>query len=211
MQQKEIIHAGIAVLVLSLVIASYDLFRGVFSTVGLSIIWGLIVIAVYVGGRKVAASALDAEAEHELWGLQRFGFKPHQYAQKPIPLGVIVPILASLITLGLFKFPTLLTYETSPLKRRAAKRFGFYSFTEITDWHTALVGASGIVSLLILSGITYFLPGAEALWQIAAYYAFFNMLPISKLDGAQIYFGSRILWTALGLVTTLFATYALIF
>jgi Zn-dependent protease len=95
------------------------------------------------------------------------------------------------------------------MKVRAAKRFGFYSYSELTDFHNALIGAGGIIALLILSFISYF-PGFEYLSRIAAFYAFWNMIPISKLDGTQIFFGSRALWTALAIITIIFTAYALI-
>lgn len=210
MDQREIIHIVIGVFILTFIIAAQGLFQGHIAVLGTSIVWAVIIVGVYVGAQKLAAQSLDAEAKHELWSWQRYGYKPHQHIPHPITMGAIVPCALSILSLGWFKVPTIFTYETAPLKRRASKRFGFYSFTEMTDWHIALIGGAGIAALLVLSAISYFISGAEVLWQIAAYYAFWNMLPVSKLDGAQIYFGSRVLWTALALVTLLFAAYALI-
>ena len=105
---------------------------------------------------------------------------------------------------------TILTYNTTALKRRAAKRFGYYSFAEMTDWHNALIGAAGIIVMLLLSFVSYWIPTLEPLARLAAFYAFFNMIPFSKLDGSQIYFGSRILWYALAIITLIFASYALL-
>ena len=91
------------------------------------------------------------------------------------------------------------------MKRRAAKRFGNYSFTGLTENHIALIGAAGIVFALLLSVVIYFLPfNLEYFAIIAAFYAFFNMIPISKLDGAQIFFGSLTLWVALALIVCVF-------
>jgi Zn-dependent protease len=210
MNKQEIIQITLGILVLTGITIASQLFQGDFTTLVSSLIGAIVIVLIYVGARKLAARALDAEVEHELWAWQRYGFKPHQYAPRPIALGAVMPLVLSILSMGWFKVPTLFTYETEPLKRRASKRFGFYSFTEMTDWHIALIGASGIVALLVLSTISYLIPGAETLWQVAAYMAFWNMLPISKLDGAQIYFGSRVLWTGLSLVAAVFAIYALI-
>jgi hypothetical protein len=92
------------------------------------------------------------------------------------------------------------------------KKFGPYSFTEMTDWHNALVGAAGILSCLLITFVTYWLPGDfwSVIGKMATFYAFFNMIPFSKLDGSQIYFGSRVLWSVLAVITLIFMTYAML-
>ncbi len=111
----------------------------------------------------------------------------------------------------MIKFPAILVYETTALKRRAAKRFGVFSHTEVTEWHHALIGAAGIIAAFLIAIITYFLPANfEYLAKIAIYYGFVNLLPLSKMDGAQIFFGSRVLYTALAVIATIFLLVALI-
>jgi hypothetical protein len=78
----------------------------------------------------------------------------------------------------------------------------------MTDWHNALIGAAGIVAVLILSIISYLIPWSDSLWRLSAYYAFWNMIPLSNLDGTQIFFGSRVLWSTLAIVVAIFTVYA---
>ena len=40
------------------------------------------------------------------------------------------------------------------------------------------------------------------------YLALFNMIPVSSLDGTQIFFGSRIIWSVLAFICLIFALYA---
>jgi len=129
--------------------------------------------------------------------------------KKEKPFGFYIPLFFTLFSLGLIKVMTFLTYETGALKHRAAKRHGYYSYTEMTDWHNGLIGAAGVVILLLISLISY-LTGLELLSKMAAYYAFWNMIPIAKLDGTQIFFGSRIIWAVLGVITLIFALYAFV-
>lgn len=206
---KEVNHTIAAILILTAVIGLSFVINSQWLSVLWAFIFAAIIIFVHVFAKKLTAHLLDADVEHSLWSFARFGLKPHQKLETQIPAGIIFPLALTLFTLGKFKLMTLLTYEARALKVRAAKRFGFYSYTELTEWHNALIGAGGIIALLILSFISYF-PGFEYLSKMAAYYAFCNMLPISKLDGTQIFFGSRILWTALALITIIFTAYALI-
>ncbi len=210
MDSREIFHLLIAILVLAIVISFANALKGNFLSIGLALLFAFLIIAFNVVGKKIAASSLDVDVENELWFWERYGLKPGWHLEKPIPLGVILPLVLTAFSVGIVKCMTLITYETKALKRRAARRFGFYSFAEMTDWHTSLIGAAGIVAVLILAVIAYFIPGIEGLTKMAIYYSFWNLIPFSKLDGSQIFFGSRVIWTALALITIIATAYALV-
>ena len=173
------------------------------------LLFSVIIIFIAVEAKKLAAHVLDAQVEHEIWGLKYYGFWEHQHFQKPKPVGIIFPLLFSIISLGIIKFSAILTFEPRASKHRAAKRHGFHSFKELTDFHISLIAASSTIALLVLSTISYTF-GFEYLTKMAIYYTFFNILPISKLDGAQIFYGNRILYTILGTITLLFTAFALL-
>ena len=212
MSEREIIHVSIAAIILALVISMSHFFASDFAYFGTAILFAIIILIVNIAGKKAAANALDADVEHTTWTWYQFGFKPSAHFKKPLAIGYILPLILSVVSLGNIKFMSLLTYETSALKKRVAKRFGMYSFAEITDFHNSLVGAGGIIATLILAFIGYWIPfsGFEDLSRMAIFYAFWNMLPISKLDGAQIFFGSRVVWTLLALITLVFTGYAVL-
>jgi len=174
-------------------------------------LFATIIIFATVFVRKFMASSLDIDVEHETWKFSRYGFKRHQKFKKEIPAGIIFPLILSVFSLGWIKFAGFLTYEARALKRRAAKRFGYYSFAELTEWHNGLIGAAGIVTAFLIAIITYFLPfNVEYLSKLAIYYGISNLIPISKLDGAQIFFGSRVLWTTLAVIAAILGTYAFV-
>lgn len=169
---------------------------------------------VIIGGtvllRKAFGYSLDADVKHKTWSLYRYGIRPSQHFPVPLPFGIIVPAFFAFLGF-LARYPlmvfTFLTYETRALKHRAAKRFGHYSYTEMTDWHIALIGAVGIVIPLILSLIGY-LANFEVMAKLAAYYAFWNMVPFGDLDGMHILFGNKVLYAVLGITTIIFTLYA---
>ena len=205
MKPQEMGHIAVAVIVLALVTGLQFIIENQFDLLIQAFIFSAVVIFAAVFSKKLAAYFLDANVEHEIWQMSTYGFKKSNRFNKPLPAGLIFPILASIITLGQVKFASLLTYEARALKYRASKRFGFYSFKEVTDWHHAIIGAASTISLLIIAAISYFSPTAslEYLSKISIYYAFWNLFPISKLDGAQIFFGSRILWAILATITVI--------
>lgn len=210
MESRELSHIIAAILVLTTVTGFAYAVKADWLSLSQAFLFSVIIISVSIAAKKITAYLLDSDVEHEIWTWSRYGFKPKQHLEKEIPAGVIFPLLFTLLSAGALKVMSILTYETRATQYRAAKRFGFYSYTEMTDWHNALIGAGGIIAMLLVSLVSYFLPyNLEFLSKIAAYYAFFNMLPISKLDGTQIFFGSRVLYATLAIITAIFAGYFL--
>lgn len=210
MDLKEIRDIVLGIIVLGLVFSVGYGLKVTLEDIPKYIFFAAVIILVSILVKKVIAYSLDSDVSHESLKWSRYGLKPHQYLNPEIPLGIVLSIFLSIFSFGLLKFSALLTYETRALKTRASKRFGFYSFTEMTDWHNGLIGASGIVAVLLLSALTYFTSPGDVLWRFAAYYAFWNMIPFSKLDGTQIFFGSKILYSALAIITLIFTLYALL-
>lgn len=212
MNPSEFKHIIVAAIISTVVISLSSVLNKDYNFVPIAFILSVIIIGTNIIGKKISAYQLDSDIEHELWFTKRFGIKPKQRFPKPIPVGIILPILISIFSLGTFYLFTFLTYESRALKHRAAKRFGYYSYTEMSDMHNALIGAGGIIALILLAIITYLLPFSHTttLSKLAIYYAFWNLVPISKLDGTQILIGSRVLWTVLASITTILTALALI-
>ncbi len=212
MKSSELRDILLATLILFIVAGFNSIIDLDIQTMILVLFYSAIIIVLSILSKKIAAYFLDSDIEHEIWNLTYFGFKKSSRFKNPLPAGIILPLIFSIITLGVSKFSAFLTYETRALKYRASKRFGFYSYTEMTDFHNGLIGAAGIASLILLSIITYFISGAnlEYLAKMSIYYAFWNLIPISKLDGAQIFFGSRVLWSVLFTITSIVTVLALI-
>jgi Zn-dependent protease len=210
MKETEILQIILAIMTLSILVGFTSLISFDYIGLGLAILFSFIIVIANVLGKKAMASRLDSGVEHQIWKFQRFGIKPKAHFKKSIPAGIIFPLFLTVISLGIIKLMTVLTYKTKALKRRAARRHGHLSFTEMTDFHNALVGAAGIIAVLLVSFIGYWFQGFETLSKLAAFYAFSNLLPFSKLDGTQIYFGSRVLWATLAVITLIFTSYALL-
>ena len=208
MEKRELLHIVVATIGIALIGSFALLLQGNGEALPRYCVYAVLIMGAYSGVRKLVAHALDAGVEHELWTMERFGLKPNHYLKAPAPLGMIFPFFCTLFSAGFAKVTTFLTYEVRANKYRAAKRFGYYSHTAISDWHNALIGAAGIGATLILALIAYFI-NAEPLAKLATYHAVTNMIPFSKLDGTQIFFGSRVLYTSLALITFVCFVYAL--
>lgn len=170
-----------------------------------------IVILANVFIKKLIAYRLDSEIEMRVWEIGKYGFTKDKHSKKPFPLGAFLPIISKIILFPLknFVWMACLVFDVKPRIYRGAKRFGLYTFSEVTEYHLGLIAASGIGINLILSIIGYFL-GFPLFARLNIYYAFFNMLPLSEFDGNKIFFGNLIMWAFLAslvLIGILFAIF----
>ena len=190
--KKEITAIAISAIILAFVISLMQSIE-IFAYSCLTI---LLVILINLAAKKITSFYLDSEIETKLWEIRRYGFKPHKYFKKPFPLGAFLPLVTTAFSLGYFKWMAPLVFEVKPKIHRAAKRHGLYSFSEITESHIGLIASSGIIINLIFAIIGYLI-GFSDFARLNIYYAFFNMIPISDLDGNKIFFGSLVLWSFL--------------
>lgn len=161
-----------------------------------------LVIMLNISSKKITSYYLDSEIEIKLWEINRVGFNPLTKFKRPFPAGAFFPIISKIFLYPFtnFVWTASLIFDIKPKKYRATKRKGIYSFTEMTEWEIGLIAASGIFTNLILAIIGYFI-GFPEFSKINIYYAFFNMIPISDLDGNKIFFGNQTLWSFLATLT----------
>ena len=180
-----------------------------FNVFSRSLLFIFLVLIINLVAKKVSSFYLDSKIEIKLWEIKRYGFKPTKHFKRPFPAGVLFPLLSSFFTLGNFIWLGSLVFETKPRVYRAAKRHSLYNFSEMTEGHIGLIAASGILANLLFALIGY-LTGFSSFAALNVYYAFFNILPLSDLDGNKIFFGNLVLWSFLATIT-LMAVGAIIF
>jgi len=158
------------------------------------------VILVNVFAKKIASFYLDLKTEIDIWEIKKFGWKSKDYFKKPFQIGAFLPILTSILTFGYFIWLGSLTFDSKPETYRTSKRYGLYTFSEVTEYHIALIAAAGIITNLFFAIVGYLL-GYTEFSGLNILFAFFNMIPLSNLDGNKIFFGSLILWSFLVTLT----------
>ena len=161
-----------------------------------------IVIGANIFIKKILAYYLDTEIEIKLWEITQVGFRKEQHFKRPFPAGAFFPIISKLFLFPFKSFVWMasLVFDIKSKIHRSAKRHGLYSFSEVTEEQIGIIAAAGIAVNLLLAIIGYIL-GFTLFTQLNIYYAFFNMLPLSDLDGNKIFFGNLVLWSFLASLT----------
>lgn len=155
--------------------------------------------------KKTIAYFLESEIEIKIWEIKRFGYKTNQYWKKAFPLGAFLPLISKIffISLNGFVWMASLVFDVKAKAYHAAKRHGMYSFSEMTEEHVGRIAAAGIFANLLLAILFYFIGGdfGTLFAKLNIWFVFFNMIPISDLDGNKIFFGNLVLWSFLAIVT----------
>lgn len=157
----------------------------------------LVCMVIYVGAQKLAAYRFDAYTTFRIWMVRRFkvahkGYNPDKI--KPVPLGIFLSILLSILTKAGLVFTGLWENIVGffPHKRvgRDKVRVTEYEISKI------LFAGPGILILfvIILTWLSKFGYNVALISTIAYAIAFVNMVPIPGLDGSRIFFGSRSFW-----------------
>lgn len=167
-----------------------------------------IVLIINVLAKKVAAYYLESEIEIKLWEVKRWGFRAHHYFKKPVPAGALMPIIITILSYGYLNWFATLVFDVKKKVYRAARRWGLYTFSEVTEWHTGLIAVWGIAANLIFAVIGYLL-GYTDFAKFNIFLSVFNLLPLADLDGNKIFFADTVLWSFLCAIALIFLGYAL--
>ena len=147
---------------------------------------GALIVLIHHFGQKISAFMLDCSTETELWAARRFLWFKGRKLKTPFPLWLFVPLI--LILLTPIRWLAVTSFNIIPLPSRIRFRW-----RELTEWHIALIATGGLFFNIIIAFIAKaFGFGSFAIYNLE--FVLFNLIPIGGLDGAKIFFGSRLLW-----------------
>lgn len=147
----------------------------------------LITILVCVITCNLLTWRFGCDAEFRLWCIRQYGFHKTSYFKKSIPAWILFPLGFVFLTLGYVKWLALTVFDVTPTTRVGRE------YAEITEWELGLIAFFGLFANLVLAVISKAV-GWDTLASINIWFAFFNFLPISELNGAKILHGSKMLW-----------------
>jgi len=193
MDKKELKHIVLAIFLMSLVLSFFNptlsiSYKGIIQYL-IILLFSAIIISVWVLGKKLVAKKIYLKIEHSIWKFQRYNIAKNRKFKKPVPMGLILPIILSIISRGTIRMLTLLQFDATPLPERTLKNRGKKTWKEITEWDLALVVFYGFISLLVLSLISSYF-GAVTLAKYSIYFILWNMVPFGQLDGLKLFLGS---------------------
>ena len=214
METKENIIEILIIIFASIILGlAVSFFEKSFSAVLFSVICFLIIISLNVLAKKSIAYYFETDVTTKFWSLYQIWFTKSSHFKRALPM-FWIPLFISFLSKGLFFWLAILEFDFKPKTERVSRRHGLYRFTEVSEWHMAVIASAGIIINLLFAIFGYlasgYIQGAEIFAKLSIYYAFWSIVPLSSLDGSRILFGSRILWIAMVAITTIFLGYSIV-
>jgi hypothetical protein len=201
--KKEITIMTLASIILALTVSYKN--TDILTTATISF---LIIIIINILTKKIIAKHFEIDIKTKFWTLKQFGLRQDMHFKNPVPMAWL-PLLITLFTKGNIFWLGILEFDAKAKPERASKRHGLYRFTEITEWHMAWIATWGIIANFIALIIAY-IAGFELFAKLSIYFIAWSIIPIGRLDGTKLYFGSRALWTVVASITLIVLTWELI-
>jgi hypothetical protein len=158
-----------------------------------------LIILTNILAKKLAANFYSVDIENSVWFMERWGFYERSHFKKPVPMGLIVPFVIGFLSLGYFKIMTLLQFDAKPSKTRILRKRGDVRKREVNESDLAFIASWGHYALLLLIILGAIIKSPD-LVKYSIFYGFWNLIPISSLDGAKIFFGSVLNWIVLAII-----------
>jgi len=168
----------------------------------------LIIILANIIAKKATGFHFETEVKTKFWTWSQFGIRKDMHFKNPIPMAWL-PLLVALFSKGFVLWLGILEFDIKAKTERVAKRHGIYRFTQVTEWHMAMIAMWGLIANLIFAIGGYIL-GFELFAKLSIYYIAWSVIPLGRLDGAKIFYASRALWITIFAITAIVLGWGLI-
>lgn len=154
----------------------------------------VMILLPHVLAHKFAAHKLNCRARFTLLDFRRFGFSEKYRLKYPIPVWLIIPVLFVFLTKGIVKIFTIEGFTLDTSESRVGR-----IFTELSESEIAAIAVVGPITNLIIAFFASFVDQNFAILNV--WFALFSLIPLGNLDGTKIFFGGRILWAFMFILT----------
>lgn len=204
-KKKEILVLAVSIILMTLLLMFNDskllLSWKIFLS---SIAIALVIIFTSALGKKITGNIIDVNPELQTWEFKRYWFAKKSELKNPLPIGILLALLLGFLSGGFVKFLALIQFKSEALPAKLAKKYGSKRFSSLMDWDEALIAFYSTSAIFILALIAKILSANLiqlnltdfffSLAKFSFYYACYNLIPFSILDGSKIFYGSRPLY-----------------
>jgi len=188
-------------IIIAIVIFEFIVFFPNSNTLSLRLIFvPIAVLLTNIVTKKYFSKYYNIKIEHKIFEFQQYGWQKQAHYKKPFPIGLVLPLIMTVISWGFLKPLTLLQFEMKNVpETRILRKRGHYRKMEINESDPAMTAAWGFYALFILAIIaTQF--NYNELARFSIFYGFWNLIPFGNLDGNKIFFGSFTNWAILAII-----------
>ncbi len=157
---------------------------------------------------KLYARRHQAKSYYKFWLIKRFWFTNWGKTKVGMPLAQLFALLGAIISEGKFFFTAIGTHKLEENRvARTGRKHTLLTYSE--EGRIVLAGIFANLFLMFLSSVLVSNLNLNLVSFIKINFsiAIWNLLPIGSLDGAKIFFGSKLLWifsVLFGLISFIF-------
>ncbi|MBT3642548.1 hypothetical protein HN604_00440 [archaeon] len=207
-KDKERIIQEIGIVILSAFILALTVSFSKFPIFYASLLSFAIIITVNVIAKKIAGYMFEIKVDIKPWTWYQFGFVSKMHFKKPLPM-LWLPLIISWISKGTVWWLAVLEFDVSPKTERIARRHGLYRYTQVTEWHIAMIAMWSVIATIV-AGIIGYVAGFELFAKLSIFYSVWSIIPLSSTDGSKIFFSSRLLWMFIASILAIFFFWGLV-
>ena len=168
---------------------NFDFSIGIINLLKTSVI-AMLLLLIYQLASKLVALRNGAYTKYKIWYFKRYWFKEKHKFKTPIKVGLFIPLILAVFTNGIVKFAATGCSEINEIShRRLGKKY-----KHLTEYQIALISLAGPMTLILIATMLSHLEIFSKLVLMGYSIAIFSMIPLSKLDGAKVFFGSAPLY-----------------
>ncbi|MEK6852826.1 MAG: hypothetical protein AABX59_03015 [Nanoarchaeota archaeon] len=166
----------------------------------IALVMVVIILIPHVLAHKIVALKYEAHSRFQLLEWKRFWVFESAEFKHPFPIWLVLPALVVFLTQGAVKIFTIESFKLETKETRLGRKW-----TTIMESENAFVAMAGpIVNLVIAFLALLLVPYFEIMKEFALlnlWFAFFSVIPLFNLDGIKIFFGGKIQWVFIFIIT----------
>jgi hypothetical protein len=163
-------------------IVSLPIFIGIFA----------IILLANIFAKKLVAHYLEISTSVHVWDFRQYWFGETWKFSKPVPIGLILPLFLLIFTYGVVQWLGILATDFEAKLTKLIRKRKPWSYPGLRDLDVALICFAGFMANIVLALIAArFVP---QLTELSFLYCLYNLLPIGKLDGFQLFMNNRALY-----------------
>jgi hypothetical protein len=151
-----------------------------------------LILLVNVFAKKLVAHYLEISTSVHVWDFRQYWFGESFKFPKPVPIGLILPLFLLIFTYGVVQWLGILATDFEAKLTKLIRKRKPWSYPGLRDLDVALICFAGFMAniVLALAAVKF----APQLADLSFLYCLYNLLPIGKLDGFQLFMNNRALY-----------------
>lgn len=151
-----------------------------------------LIILVSVLAKKISAYYLETRTSVHIWDFRQYWFGESDKFQKPMPIGLVLPLLVSILSYGTVNWLATLSTDFEAKLTKLIRKRKPWSYPGLRDLDVALICFAGFMANIVLAILTA--KSAPQIAELSLLYSFYNLLPVGRLDGFHLFMTNKLLY-----------------